>query len=117
LDKKAISKYNGEITQKANDIYELYKAGYIDAGSAEKELNYLKKLKDSLKAPKKISLTVPKIPQVNIKTPPKMPLIKFSTPSTSKLKLAPVKRGEVPKLKLKQLSSPKLNIKRSYFTP
>lgn len=43
LDKKAISKYKGQLTSKANDIYDLYKAGIITADQAEEELSKLKK--------------------------------------------------------------------------
>ena len=41
LDKKLISKYKGQVTQKKNDIIELYEQGQISAVEAEKMLNKL----------------------------------------------------------------------------
>ena len=53
LDKKAISKFNGEITKKANDIYNLYQIGKITVDDAETQMQALTELKAQYATPKK----------------------------------------------------------------
>ncbi len=89
LDKKAISKFNGELTQKANDIYDLYKAGVYTQDEAEKQLTELKSLKIKSKKPKKVTFKVTKYkaPKITLKKSSlkKLPTIKFKKLKTQKL--------------------------------
>jgi len=98
LDKKSISRFNGEITQKANDIYDLYRAGKISVEEADRQLTDLKGLKEKYAAPKKA------------KKPAKITIRKVSVPKTNikikkagalKLKKAPVTK--VTKIKPKSI--------------
>jgi hypothetical protein len=92
LDKKAISKYRGELTQKANNIYDLYEAGKISENEAEMELSKLKQKSDSLKSKKvspgttkKISFKVKPI-KISMGTP-KLKSLKVSIPKAKKISL------------------------------
>lgn len=108
LDKKAISKFNGEITQKANDIYELYKQGQLSQSEAEKQLTELQKLKDSYSKPKSLKSgkgTALKIKQLKYKQP-KFKKFTFKKPSiTAKtLKLPALKVQRPAEVNFKALS-------------
>lgn len=107
LDKKAISKYNSEITKKANDIYELYKQGQLTEEEANTQLEQLKNLKVSAtKKPKKIS--VPKITFKKLKvTMPKTTTIKaLKIPSPPKIK--GLKNKKTKTIKVSAIKSAKL---------
>jgi len=85
LDKKAISKFNRDITKKANDIYDLYQAGKMSAQEAEQELLKLKKLKISKAKPKKITVKSVRTAKIRLKKAKKLPAIKLSSPPSVKL--------------------------------
>ena len=96
LDLKKVSKYKGELTSRATDILKLNEAGQMTDTEAEAKLLELKKLKDSVAAPKKartIKLKLPKIAKVRT--------ISIKAPKKAKMKL--------PKLKIKsiKISKPK----------
>jgi hypothetical protein len=114
LDKKAITKYKGEITQKANDIYDLYQAGKISQADAEQQIADLtaksKALTASTAKPKKVSFgsfktTAPKLGRVsNIKI--KIPKFKLpKAPKTLSSKKIKVKNIAVKPLTKKQLTT------------
>lgn len=89
LDKKAISKFNSQITQKVNDIYELYKAGKLTEAEANDQIVQIKglKLAGSKKAKaKKVTFK---------KTPYKT--IKMSLPSASKVQNIKIAKAPKPK--------------------
>lgn len=89
IDKKSISDFNGQITQKANDIYDLYKAGQIDQNEANTQLSQLKDLKNQFLAPKKgkkIKIISPK--KITFKSA-KISLPRKTTIRTIKIKSAP----------------------------
>jgi len=92
LDKKSVSKYKGEITKKANDIYTLYEKGFYTSDQAEAELAKLKTISDKLKAPAK-----PKKVTFKITKPPKLKTIKLKLGKPKKLK----------KIKLPVIKEPK----------
>jgi len=98
LDKKAISKYKGELTQKANDIYDLYQAGKISEKDAESQIKALQGLKTrySTKKPKAIKIAKPKKIKITI---PKIKTTKVK-PLQQKKILYKIKR---PKIKVKKL--------------
>src|SRR3990167_3325051 len=107
LDKKSISKFNGEITKKANDIYDLYKAGKLTQDEANTQLNDLKTLKASVGgsgsakkitakkiSPKVFKIAMPKkskITNIKISAPPK--------PKASKSKSIKITAGKPIKAK------------------
>lgn len=114
LDKKAMSKFSGEVTQKANDIYKLYEIGKISGDEAEKQLTNLKAYKDSVKgtgtgkrkgkkitlkkiSAKPIRISLPKTQSmgtVKISKPPK-----YKQPKTYKpIKISSGKKIIAPKL-------------------
>jgi hypothetical protein len=109
LDKKAVSKFNGQITQKANDIYDLYKAGKLTMDEANTQLSALKDLKAKYAAPKKpAKITIKKltVPKIKLSTPKKisMKALKMPTPpklSTTKPKT--IKITKVAPIKAKKL--------------
>lgn len=92
LDKKAVSRFNTEVSQKANDIYDLYLAGKLTQDEANTQLSALKDLKAQYAAPKKsaklsvkkitakkFKLSLPKqsnIQTIKIAAPPKPKLTK-----------------------------------------
>lgn len=82
LDKKAISKYNSEITQKVNDIYDLFLAGKVSANDANSQISKLKGL--SIKAGKKA---------------PKPTFKMRKLPKLKALKAKKVKKIKAPKIK------------------
>ena len=104
LDKKLISKYNGAITRRANDIEALYSAGQIKADEAEKMLSELMTKKISTNKGKTIKIG--KVPK--IKTP-KVKLAKVKSPKIKipKLKLA---RAKAVKLKLTKPKNTKIKL-------
>jgi len=84
LDKKARSKFYGEISAKQNDIYELYEQKQISAEDAEKQLKTLDGLRSLYKSTKakkgrKVSLKKVKMPSSKA--------IKLSSPKLAKIKL------------------------------
>lgn len=109
LDKKAISKFNGEITSKANDIYDLYKAGKLTEQEAEKALTDLKALKSSYGSGgklKKITFSKVTAKPIKIALPKarKMASIKLSRPLKPKLaKLKKMKAIVVKPIKVAKL--------------
>ncbi|MCK9355142.1 MAG: hypothetical protein M0P59_13440 [Gallionella sp.] len=101
LDKKLISKFNGEITARANDIMDLYNAGKLTATEAETELNKLKTKKASVakgKKPKKVAIR--KAPSFK-----KLATVKAKKIKLSKLKFAPkgAKNAKVLQVKAKPI--------------
>lgn len=115
LDKKAISKFNGQITQKANDIYALYNVGKITAVEAEKQLNDLKDLKISGgKKAKKI--TVPKLTtkKITISMPKKAVIKALKIPAPPKIKAAKTRKTKT--FSVKPIKTPKLTGLRSGVT-
>lgn len=109
LDKKAVSKFNGEITSKANDIYDLYKAGKLTEQEAEKALTDLKALKSSYGSGgklKKITFSKVTAKPIKIALPKarKMASIKLSRPPKPKLaKLKKMKAIVVKPIKVAKL--------------
>jgi hypothetical protein len=101
LDKKLIAKFNGEITQKANDIRDLYLGGKITADEADKQLSDLIALKDQYKAPKKpkkitikkLSVKKPKVINIKMKAP--------TISKTSKLKIKYLTQKKKKTIKIK----------------
>lgn len=96
LDKKAISKFYGEITSKANDIYTLYKEGAITQEEANDQLSKLKTLKSKYGGSKKA---------------PKITVKKISTPKLKVIKSKPIK---VANFKIKSPSMPKTKKTKAY---
>ncbi len=92
LDKKAVTKFNGDITQKANDIYDLYKAGQLTQDQANTQLSQLQSLKAQFakpKKPKKITIKVAKLKK-----------IKISGFNTKSVKIKAMKLPKMPKIKI-----------------
>lgn len=107
LDKKATSKFNGEITSKANDIYDLYKAGKMTQEEANNQLSALKVLKGS-GSKKMKKLTFKKTPVKKFKysmpKPVKMATLKIKAPPAPKLgKSRTIKLAKSKKIKIKKL--------------
>lgn len=87
LDKKLLSSYYGDITQKTNDIVALYKAGKLSANDANTQIAQLKALKGG--GSKKVSLGKMRMPKLKKLKVYKMKKIKFKQiklPKLSKLK-------------------------------
>jgi hypothetical protein len=102
LDKKAVSKFNGEITQKANDIYDLYKAGKITMDEANTQLSALKDLKAKYaapKAPKKVTMKKITVPKIKISTPKKIKMTNLKMPSPPKISQKKSKAVKITKIK------------------
>jgi len=98
LDKLAISKFKGEIAQKKNDIYTLYKNGVISDKEAEQQLQTLLNQVNGFGKPKRVRIA-------SIKTV-KAKIMKLATSKPPSLK--------VPKtstFKLKGYKKPKLSLK------
>ena len=110
LDKKAVSRFNSDISKKGNDIYDLQQAGKLSSHDAEAQLKALRELKNKFKSgtkkPKKITIKkisapkaikIKKLPKINLKStikiakPPK--LAKF------KIKKLTISRGKTIKIK------------------
>jgi len=85
LDQKLVSDYKSALTARANDIYELYKAGQITEEQATTELTKLTNQKiASAKKPKKITIKMAKAPKItNVKAS------KPKKPATFKVKKTP----------------------------
>lgn len=111
LDKKLISSYKSSLTTRGNDIIALYKAGKIDANTAEVELNKLATASSrgaSTKKPKKIGaikltkasaikpfkLKLSKAPKFRIKKTPTFKLAKSKTPAKFKVAKSKTKFGK-----------------------
>ncbi len=110
LDKKVTSKFNGEITQKANDIYELYQQGQLTEEEADKQLTALINLKNQHKAggigrkPAKIA-----VKKISVKKLPSLKITKIKT--FRPIKLAKAKKTKVGKsktIKIKVSKMPKV---------
>lgn len=102
LDKKSFTKFNGEITQKANDIYDLYKAGNLTQDEANTQLSKLKDLKSQYAAPKtakKISISKVSVSKIKIVTPKKSKTLNFKIASSPKLKMAKLKSKKTSQIK------------------
>lgn len=99
LDKKAISDYKGQITQKKNDIYDLYQAGKLTADEAEQQLQELKNLSAQAGGGK-------------AKKPKKLTAAKISAVKPSRAKIA---RGKRAALKTQKLSVKMPKVKRTKF--
>lgn len=100
LDKKLISRFNGEITSKANNIVDLYEAGKLSKDDAEKQLNDLTTLKSNFSKSSK-----PKTPKTIKIKKTTFPTIKISKGKSYKIKLSKfkspkVKKEKVPKFKI-----------------
>lgn len=87
LDKKLLSSYYGDITQKTNDIVALYKAGKLSANDANTQIAQLKALKGG--GSKKVSLgkmRMPKLKKLKVYKMKKIKFKKIKLPKLSKLK-------------------------------
>lgn len=111
LDKKLISKYNSQITSKANDIVALFEAGKISSQEAEKQLTELTNIKNKYSKGKKIkvssSLGKTKLKKIKIKQF-KTKKIKFKI-----AKLKNISSTKSKKIKVKNISDVVKKIKLS----
>lgn len=100
LDKKLISKYKGQLTQKANDIVSLYEAQKITKEEAEKQLEELKVKSNSLKKGSTKSkggkITIAKVATPTVRKF-KLPTIKL--PNTSLKSNIKIKKPSIAQLK------------------
>jgi hypothetical protein len=114
LDKKLMSKYNGELTSRANDIVSLYQAGKITAEEAGKYLDDLKSQKAGGKGKKPKGIAISKIKAASVRISKfahsKQPKIKIGksksavhVSSASKTQLAPPKASFAYTIKSPQL--------------
>ena len=127
LDKKAKEKYYGEITQKANDIYALYKAsesglikpgqaGYTTQEDANNQLSALKTLKSKYAAPKKAKkLKVTKVatPKLKTVTPVSSSITNFkikAPPSPKAAKKTTYKIKKIKRIKIAKLTIKSKNV-------
>lgn len=96
LDKKAKDKYNGEITQKANDIYDLYKAsvsgeikpgepGYLTKEQANTLLTQLSTIKNAGKTKKLKKIQLKPVSKLQLKSYKNLQKIKLSSPPKIKM--------------------------------
>lgn len=101
LDKKLISKFNGQITSKANDIVALYEAGKITQDDAEKQLKALSTLKASTAKGKTIKIKKISMPKIKIASPKsvKIKLSKFKISKPKKAKKISFKIKKTPAIK------------------
>ena len=91
LDKKLTASYNSALTTRANDIVSLYKAGKMDAATAEAELQKLNTQKTAAsgtgtKSKVKVSIKAPAMPKISSAKLTKM--TKFKVSKTPTLKIA-----------------------------
>lgn len=110
LNKKAMSAFNGQITQKSNDIYDLYVAGKLTQDQANSQLAALKELKATAaaksgtlktKKPKKLTIKLPKmgkIPKIKMSRVKKLTLKKFNPLKVKRLKASKITRFKPLKL-------------------
>lgn len=96
LDKKSISKFNGEITQKENDIYDLYKAsvngeikpgepGYLTKEQANTLLTQLGAIKSAGKTKKAKKIQLKPVSKLQLKSYKNLQKIKLSNPPKIKM--------------------------------
>jgi hypothetical protein len=100
LDKKLISQYKSALTTRASDIVKLYKAGKIDATTAEEELAKLTSSKANSKANgkgKAKKLTARKAPAFKAKKAPKFKFKKVAKAKTKKMAQLKVQKYKIPK--------------------
>lgn len=95
LDKEVREKFNGEITQKANDIYKLFKEDEITQDEANTQLAELKDLKEKYAIPKKP------------KKGKKLAKISFKKVTVKPVKFVTSKRTKMTNIKFKKPPKPR----------
>jgi hypothetical protein len=112
LDKKLMSKYNGELTSRANDIVALYQAGKITAEQAGKYLDDLKSQKGGGKGKKPKGIAISKIKAASVR------ISKFAHSKQPKIKIGKSRSAvHISSAKKTQIAPPKASFAYTIKSP